>query len=274
MYSTHVIVATGETDWIRDVDQINGSLMQTLAMFSGQVRNGRMMISASNISPPQECHIPHGDGNTQPTALIILPSFIVLDHVHPEDAEAVIERFVNQCPTTSEPLFHKNQNMLALTTSATSENYVASSPAFDVDVNLKPATLPICPSSTLKSRPYPHDYLILICSHHRRDARCGISAPILRKEFEKHLRLLNLWRDLNDERPGGARVVFINHIGGHKYAANVILYRKADGQGIWLARVAPKHVEGIVKYTLLQGKIVYPDMMRGGFNRSTGMTSW
>lgn len=39
-YSTHVIVATGETDWIRDVDQIDGSVMQKLSKLSGSVRNG------------------------------------------------------------------------------------------------------------------------------------------------------------------------------------------------------------------------------------------
>jgi (2Fe-2S) ferredoxin len=148
-------------------------------------------------------------------------------------------------------------------------------------------TIPPTPSDPtpiptgLSSSPYPHDTLILLCSHRRRDARCGISAPILRKEFERQLHPLGLWRDLNDNRPGGAKVVFINHVGGHKFAANVIIYRKqpgqADGeglQGIWLARVMPKHVEGIVKYTILQGKIVHPDMIRGGFNRLTGGTSW
>lgn len=39
-YSTHVIVATGETDWIRDVDQIDGSVMQKLSKLSGSVQNG------------------------------------------------------------------------------------------------------------------------------------------------------------------------------------------------------------------------------------------
>lgn len=96
---------------------------------------------------------------------------------------------------------------------------------------------------TLTSHPCPHDYVVLLCSHKHRDARCGISAPLLAKEFARHLRPLGLHRDLNDTRPGGVGLYFVNHVGGHKYAANVLVYRKADGMGVWLARIAPKHVE-------------------------------
>jgi hypothetical protein len=44
---------------------------------------------------------------------------------------------------------------------------------------------------------------------------------------------------------------------------------------IWLARVRPEHCEGIVKYTVLQGKVVHPEsQLRGGFDRVKGLTSW
>lgn len=143
-----------------------------------------------------------------------------------------------------------------------------------------------------------------MCSQRTRDARCGQSAPLLKREFERHLRPLGLFRDAHDERPGGCGIYFISHVGGHKFSANLLVYRRADAvaatqtngeirngddethqkrdgggmeaaQCIWLARVRPEHCEGIVKYTLLQGKVVKPEeQLRGGFDRMKGVVSW
>ncbi|KAL7273804.1 hypothetical protein RUND412_003312 [Rhizina undulata] len=262
-YSTHVIVATGETDWIRDVEEIKGSVMQALAGESDKIENGRLMISASNIPPPHEYFTALDEKKPAPTSVIVLPSFTVVENVTPSASSDFVQRFISAGPTTADPLQPPESEP------STNE----SEPVPDAQAP-EEALEKLTIDDTFKTRPYPHDYLILICSHKRRDARCGISAPILRKEFEKQLRPLGLWRDLTDGREGGCSVVFINHVGGHKFSANVIIYRKTDGQGIWLARVAPKHVEGIVKYTILQGKIVHTDMIKGGFNRKTGATSW
>lgn len=130
---------------------------------------------------------------------------------------------------------------------------------------------------------------------------------MLRKELERHLRPLGLFRDLDDERPGGVGIYFISHVGGHKYSANVMIYRRADAFGldsieraklgaeevpapskyvegekeegaaqcIWIARVTPKDCENIVKFTVLQGKVVKPEtQLRGGFDRERGVFSW
>ena len=162
-----------------------------------------------------------------------------------------------------------------------------------------------------------------MCSQKTRDARCGQSAPLLRKEFERHLAPLGLYRDLHDERPGGVGIYFISHVGGHKFSANVMIYRsssaiekpdqpnghsngveeslknlkveddkgqevvldvnkaqKEEGnaeaaQCIWLARVRPEDCENIVRYTILQGKVVKPQsQLRGGFDRSKQLVSW
>jgi hypothetical protein len=159
----------------------------------------------------------------------------------------------------------------------------------------------------------PHRALILLCSQKTRDARCGQSAPLLRREFQRHLQVRGLYRDLDDERPGGVGIYFISHVGGHKYSANVLVYRRGgdggfggeggkeagegegngvngkDGHGeeeqeegdvgaaqcIWLARVRPEDCEGIVKFTVLQGKVVKPErQLRGGFDREKGLLSW
>jgi hypothetical protein len=143
----------------------------------------------------------------------------------------------------------------------------------------------------------PHKYLILLCSQGTRDARCGQSAPLLRRELERQLRPLGLYRDLHDERPGGVGIYFISHVGGHKYSANMMVYRRGEpkrtvseqiadvkeeasgeteaAQCIWLARIRPEDCENVVKYTVLQGKVVKPEsQLRGGFDREKGVVSW
>lgn len=46
-------------------------------------------------------------------------------------------------------------------------------------------------------------------------------------------------------------------------------------QCIWIARVRPEDCEGIVKFTVLQGKVVKPErQLRGGFDRQRGVFSW
>ena len=160
------------------------------------------------------------------------------------------------------------------------------------DATLDPAPIPLSMSTSFKIRPIPHSYLILMCSKKTRDARCGQSAPLLRKEFERVLRPMGLYRDIHDDRPGGVGIYFISHVGGHKYSANIMVYRRqgrrreGDAVGaqkvedeavqlIWLARVRPEDCENIVRYTVLQGKVVKPKwQLRGGFDREKGVASW
>jgi hypothetical protein len=86
-----------------------------------------------------------------------------------------------------------------------------------------------------------------------------------------------------------ARIALISHIGGHKFAGNVILYippsarlpggQDGDGKGephplrgmgIWYGRVEPRHVQGIVEATLVGGKVV-EELFRGGVERERGV---
>ncbi|KIW68145.1 hypothetical protein, variant [Phialophora macrospora] len=93
-------------------------------------------------------------------------------------------------------------------------------------------------------------------------------------------------------------VGMISHIGGHKWAGNVIIYmppgfstgvptskpvepnsldvsQRASGaqtqhplagMGIWYGRVEPRHVEGIVEQTIFKGKVI-AELFRGGLNQ-------
>lgn len=270
-----------------------------------------MMLSASNIPTPN-----HSSDYADPTRVLLLPAFVVVDNVTPALVPSVLENLVNKSPTNTTPLL--------------------TSPSL-------PPSLP----APLTYHQSPHSVLVLLCSQKTRDARCGQSAPLLRKELERHLRPLGLFRDLDDQRPGGVGIYFISHVGGHKYSANMMVYRrpdafgidnvkrgsltdaerdalpvrikavtpavfrgreekkddkkeeeeangddteangKADGDGalntsaagasqcIWLARVMPEDCENIVKYTILQGKVVKPEsQLRGGFDREKGLLSW
>ncbi|KAL8865586.1 MAG: hypothetical protein Q9174_006813 [Haloplaca sp. 1 TL-2023] len=290
-WATHMLVATGRTDWVRDVADEKGSVMEAVRDCGVEPKNGKLMLSASNIPTPHDHHSP-----SDPTTILLLPAFTIIENVTPASVPQLITHHINPAPTNTSSL---------------------------------PSTIssPLPSSSPFTSRPCPHQYLILLCSQRTRDARCGQSAPLLRREFERHLRPLGMYRDLHDERPGGVGVYFISHVGGHKFAANVMVYRRggvvdvsappgqsvkdagtgdgkemngdtalSDGvekepnnnttiskqdlmqeatQCIWLARVKPEDCEGIIKFTVLQGKVVHPErQLRGGFDRGRGLVSW
>lgn len=141
------------------------------------------------------------------------------------------------------------------------------------------------------------DVLVLICGHGGRDARCGIVGPVLQAAFERELGRVGIRVEqgpVEIDFPTGssppptnpaalstpsARVGLISHIGGHKFAGNVIVYmpptlKAADslsphplaGYGVWYGRIEPQHVEGIVKETILQGRVV-EDHFRGAINQ-------
>lgn len=276
------------------------------------------MLSASNIPVPD-----HSDHST---TVLLLPSFQFIDHVTPENTPQLIRNFVDKGPTNTSPLG------ASTTTALPSTSTYPSTPPTEPSSNpsSEPSSAPVASSTPaslsapqLKARPCPHKYLILLCSQKTRDARCGQSAPLLRREFERHLRPLGLYRDLHDERPGGVGIYFISHVGGHKFSANVLIYRRAsaiaqpnelnghtngvqealqelsvqddkghqvaldagetqgrDGDGeaaqcIWLARIRPEDCENVIRYTLLQGKVVKPQtQLRGGFDRGKQLVSW
>lgn len=143
--------------------------------------------------------------------------------------------------------------------------------------------------------------LVLICGHGGRDVRCGVMGPVLRDEFEDKLAKVPSRLEvrkgavripehsLDEALPAvegpvtggstktGVRVGLISHIGGHKFAGNVIIYippglkledqspHPLAGHGIWYGRVEPRHVEGIVAETVVKGNVV-KDMFRGGID--------
>ncbi|KAI0011097.1 Sucraseferredoxin-like protein [Xylariaceae sp. FL0662B] len=128
------------------------------------------------------------------------------------------------------------------------------------------------------------DVLVLICGHGGRDKRCGIFGPVLQAEFERQLPKAGIdvlhgpaidesvsaprLPATTGEAPRAARVGQISHIGGHKYAGNVIIYlpptfknnagnaHALAGHGVWYGRIEPKHVEGVIKETIIGGNVI------------------
>ena len=113
--------------------------------------------------------------------------------------------------------------------------------------------------------------------------RCGVMAPALEQEFQRVLLSQGYTSASSDgaiiDAPHHANIGLISHVGGHKYAGNVIVYippgmtigdaepHPLAGKGIWYGRVEPKHVQGIVNETILGGRVV-TDHFRGGIDRS------
>ena len=104
--------------------------------------------------------------------------------------------------------------------------------------------------------------------------------PLLQTEFLKQLRDLDLDLDQSIRQHEQIPVELISHIGGHKFAGNVIIYQPARwrlgrhepsstslaGTGIWYGRVEPKHVQGVIHETLLGGRVI-ADLFRGGIDQ-------
>ncbi|KAI1283610.1 Sucraseferredoxin-like protein [Xylaria sp. FL0933] len=139
------------------------------------------------------------------------------------------------------------------------------------------------------------DVLVLICGHGGRDMRCGVMGPVLQAEFERQLPQAGFdvlrgpvldesvsapaLSGTGSQKQSTARVGLISHIGGHKFAGNVIIYlpptfknnagntHPLAGHGVWYGRIEPKHVEGVVQETIVKGNIV-ADHFRGAIKQN------
>ncbi|TPX49978.1 hypothetical protein SeMB42_g00553 [Synchytrium endobioticum] len=109
------------------------------------------------------------------------------------------------------------------------------------------------------------DVFIFVCTHKKRDRRCGVAGPMLIDEFTVAL------KELTNELDGyKIHVCGISHIGGHKFAGNLILYAPKT-HGDWYGRVKTCHVRSIIQESILEGK-VFKSLWRGQMNKSPSLT--
>jgi len=264
-YGRHLLISTGRTDWAHSIDEEEGSLAQGIfrglydKKYGGRKRVEEQRIVLSNTSfPPRKIGSPESE-------VLILPEWKLVNHVSVASASEFCRQFV------------------------------------DNEANDGDATLT---SEALTSETLPFHSIVLICSHAKRDKRCGVTSKYLVKAFESGLRKREIYRSWDDTRTeaeggvagGGTVVGRLSHVGGHKFAGNVIVYRRRTrsvtelheklkgltltnaenpgdlvreessdiaAEGIWLGRVEPKHVEAIIEEVILKGR-VFKELYRGG----------
>ncbi|KAJ7535357.1 hypothetical protein O6H91_12G037500 [Diphasiastrum complanatum] len=91
---------------------------------------------------------------------------------------------------------------------------------------------------------------IFVCAHANRDARCGYCGPLLIEKFKEEITK----HSLDNE-------VFVracSHVGGHKYAGNIIIYSPQGGAiaGHWYGYVTPNDVADLLEQHIGKGEIV------------------
>ncbi|KAJ5358494.1 uncharacterized protein N7496_010907 [Penicillium cataractarum] len=271
-YAQQLVVCTGQRDWTSRIeddgkDQGWGNLVRGLKQLMG--RGGPYLDPFNNILITNSSITP---ATTTPStaSAILFPSFKYIPSI--PTSPPTLETFIRAYLLPKTP--HKMHHSLSSTKQAAMTRAPELASHF-------PNTLDITHSPT-----------ILICGHGGRDMRCGVMAPALETEFHRVLRAAGF-----DSVSGGggrldgsghANVGLISHVGGHKYAGNVIVYIPPEmtvsstgsgagsesastlhplaGKGIWYGRVEPKHVQGIVDETVLGGRVV-TDHFRGGIDR-------
>ncbi|BBM98259.1 hypothetical protein MPTK1_1g12080 [Marchantia polymorpha subsp. ruderalis] len=92
---------------------------------------------------------------------------------------------------------------------------------------------------------------IFVCAHGTRDARCGVCGPALIQKLHEDIAARGLENQIF-VRP-------CSHIGGHKYAGNVIIFStSASGQvsGHWYGYVVPEDVPALLDQHIGKGEII------------------
>lgn len=86
---------------------------------------------------------------------------------------------------------------------------------------------------------------VLVCAHKLRDKRCGIMGGTLIKSLHDTATQHNVSDKI--------RVLSTSHVGGHKYAANVIIYP----HGEWLGRITPCQSDSIIQAYIMNDSTQY-----------------
>ncbi|KAH7532451.1 hypothetical protein FEM48_Zijuj04G0021300 [Ziziphus jujuba var. spinosa] len=104
---------------------------------------------------------------------------------------------------------------------------------------------------------------IFVCAHGSRDRRCGVCGPVLIEKLNEEIG----FRGLNDQ-------IFVSacsHVGGHKYAGNLIIFSPGpDGSitGHWYGYVTPEDVPELLDQHIGKGEII-ERLWRGQLGKSS-----
>ncbi|VFQ67991.1 unnamed protein product [Cuscuta campestris] len=97
-----------------------------------------------------------------------------------------------------------------------------------------------------------HGAYVFVCAHSKRDMRCGVCGPVLIEKFKEEIEV----KGLNEQ----VSVAACSHIGGHKYAGNVIIFSEVEGKvaGHWYGYVTPNDVCALLDQHIGEGIIIEP----------------
>lgn len=223
-YGLHLVVSTGKSDWPHDATGVKGTLAHEIAKWADNHSLGPLGKIKVTCSSlgSDELLIDDEYINEKRGDVLILPHFLWVKGLAITEVNDLLTRLMSQL---SSPI----------------DTVLSQFPQVQKD----------------KNRAY-----VFFCSHRTRDKRCGITAPIMQREMNMYLRELGLYRDYGDLTPDGVNVAFVNHIGGHKFAANVIIYLRSSGKNIWLGLCRPENVKPIVDECIIKDGKVWPDKVR------------
>ncbi|EPS60864.1 hypothetical protein M569_13938 [Genlisea aurea] len=94
-------------------------------------------------------------------------------------------------------------------------------------------------------------WYIFVCCHGTRDRRCGVCGPAIVAKFKDEIEASGL--------KGKVFVSPCSHIGGHKYAGNMIIFgpnAKKEVTGHWYGHVTPEDVPVLLEQHVAKGEIV------------------
>lgn len=271
-YAQQILVCTGKEDWTSRIENDGdgedwGGLIRGLKVLLG--RGGKYSDPYNNILVTNSSFPPAaGASSSSISSAFLFPSFkyfpsIPVNVSQSEETDVDLSTFVRAF------LLPEKLNNMHSSLPSSKRAELTRSPdlasKFSNAIDLK------------------HSPTILICGHGGRDMRCGTIGPPLKAQFQHVLRsrgFSSAGIESIVDRPAHANIGLISHIGGHKYAGNVIIYippgmtvdaggstapSPLAGKGIWYGRVEPRHVEGIVEETVIHGRVI-TDHFRGGID--------
>ena len=110
-----------------------------------------------------------------------------------------------------------------------------------------------------------HRAHLFVCTHMKRDARCGVCGPALIDTIRDKVKAM----DMDDT----VAVRGCSHTGGHKYAGNVLIFVPEKGlhskpddagptKGVWYGYVTAAEVPAVLERTVMRGEVI-PRLWRG-----------
>ncbi|USP80615.1 uncharacterized protein yc1106_07889 [Curvularia clavata] len=235
-YSEQVVFCTGKEDWTSNIEQEEGETGDFVKGLKGVIGKGAPGFDPFTNVLITASSLPKSETPNTTTALLF-PSFKRIPSI--PHTSASFSDFATA--------YLKARNLHPM--------HDGLSPAQKASLTRDETRAAELPKAQDITKP-----TILICGHGGRDQRCGILGPMLQSAFRKEL----------ERKSIDADVGLISHIGGHKYAGNVIMYippamasNELKGAGVWYGRVGPEQVEGVVEETLVRGRVI-TELLRGG----------